>query len=118
MIKRESSVAITPMIGAKLTEKQISQLTNIYCRLSGVTIEDVTTALETVKITLLIRGGNTKFAVPESHDFTYNEQNPKDSAKYDGEICSVGVTLQSTLDNTRIFKCGLKDAINFALLLP
>lgn len=119
MIKRvEGAIPTAGLAVAKLTGIQVSQLVDVYCQLAGVTIQDVRDALKTVKITLHVRSGNTKYQVPANHVFEFNVDNPKESTKHNGEVCSVGVTLVSDLDSTRIFKCGLKDAINFALLLP
>lgn len=111
MIQRKNPTAATKPATAKLTEKQVNQLVKYYCDQAGVTIEDVMTALKTIKVILTIRGGNTKFSIPAEWEFT-------DSNTYEGNVCSVGVTLTSDLDGTRTFKCGLKDAISFALLLP
>lgn len=118
MIKTNNPVIPVSTGLQKLSTKQVEQLTEIYCQLSGVSLSDVKTALKTVKISLLVRSGNTKYPVPAEHIFVFDKENPKESAKFNGEVCSVGVTLTSDLDPSRTFKCGLKDAINFAILLP
>ena len=117
MIKKNIAVSET-VGGAKLSDKHVGQLIEIYCKLEGVSLADVVQALKTISISLVIRGGNTKYPVPAEHDFVFDPDSPKESAKYNGETCSVGVTLISDIDPKRFYKCGLKVALGIAPLIP